>query len=387
MKKLSFASLALLLIGAHLFVSCNKLEVREIDTKKISHSWYAFTQNAYEKIDLPKECYPAAEKPWTESVRISSAGENFALVNRLGILEANGESLHLYKDPNLFGNVTAGNLVFSGGNPVFCLYRSSFFNQQLESKSTAINSFSSGTSSKMRPFLVELSGASRIFFPLVTYSNLNLGNNSDITGFNWDGKTWSCSAKTTETGASSFKYFTWEPMVELSNLNPALTDNSFEYKEISESKYRELTMPKQFKYAPVKLRQLLKSLPKQIGFFVSYRDGSGCSAQGFYHEGDEDYSLNAISAYYPKDGMLVCLFEDGTTYILNECTSSGEPEKIVFRLPKLPQSFVYTDYFLSRKNLYIGWEENIFFKTARAGFLRVDLGEIFEEVENSGEEK
>ena len=67
--------------------------------------------------------------------------------------------------------------------------------------------------------VVEFDFASKNFYPLVSYKNLGLDKNSDIAGFFWNGKTWVCSSKTSVENGVEFKYFIWEPPVELTKLN------------------------------------------------------------------------------------------------------------------------------------------------------------------------
>ena len=75
----------------------NKTTATELPTVKI-HNWYYFSTEGFQKIDLPQNAPEVYEKPWTESVRITSAAslvnlENknsefsaFALVNKKGLL-------------------------------------------------------------------------------------------------------------------------------------------------------------------------------------------------------------------------------------------------------------------------------------------------------------
>ena len=133
----------MLIVANFIFLfSCakkNKTATTELPTVKI-HNWYYFSNEGFQKIDLPQNAPEVYEKPWTESVRITSAAslvdlENktsefsaYALVNKKGLLCFNNDKIELYCDNSIFLPDTADSLVFSDGKPVFYLYRSTFFN-------------------------------------------------------------------------------------------------------------------------------------------------------------------------------------------------------------------------------------------------------------------
>ena len=144
MKKTFFK---ILLAANLIFIfSCagkNKTAENELPTIK-THNWYYFSNEGFQKIDLPQNAPEVFEKPWTESVRIASAAslvnlenENFkfsayALVNKKGLLCFYGDKIEFYCDNSIFLPDTADSLVFSDGKPVFYLYKSSFFNSDLK---------------------------------------------------------------------------------------------------------------------------------------------------------------------------------------------------------------------------------------------------------------
>ena len=115
-------------------------DLPQISSVQKSHKWYYFSRDSFVPIDLPQNAPQIIEKPRTEAVRISSAASvpkkyisnspftAYAVVNRLGILAFTDETVSVFNDNSVFPSVTADQLVFSGGAPVFYLYRSSFFN-------------------------------------------------------------------------------------------------------------------------------------------------------------------------------------------------------------------------------------------------------------------
>lgn len=351
----------------------NKTTATELPTVKI-HNWYYFSTEGFQKIDLPQNAPEVYEKPWTESVRITSAAslvnlENknsefsaFALVNKKGLLCFNDDKIELYCDNSIFLPDTADSLVFSNGKPVFYLYRSSFFNSDLNQ--TTIHS--------TRPFLVEFAPDSKLFYPIVSYSNLNLKDEDQITGYFWDGKTWACSAKKTLKNGVEFSYFCWQPLVPLTEASPALGQEVFVFNSLTENGYKKMILPKLFEESPEELKSLLASIPKEFSFYISWKNPSGISPENYSHIGTSDNFLSAHAGFSTGKKYITAVFSDGTTYI----KKSSENSIKAFRLPLLPKGFSYGEIAVSGDTLYIAWEESSFFKTARAGFISVNLKEI-----------
>ena len=59
----------------------NKTAKAEFPTVKI-HNWYYFSNEGFQKIDLPQNAPEVFEKPWTESGRITSAASLVNLENK-----------------------------------------------------------------------------------------------------------------------------------------------------------------------------------------------------------------------------------------------------------------------------------------------------------------
>ena len=75
-----FILLMITIIMSSLFFSCkeaNQEKPQEI-TKLKAHQWYYFTHRGFYPVVLPQEAPEVAEKPWTEAVRISAAGNNIS---------------------------------------------------------------------------------------------------------------------------------------------------------------------------------------------------------------------------------------------------------------------------------------------------------------------
>lgn len=350
--------------------------VQKIESLKI-HTWYAFTENGYEQVSLPQNARTVVERPWTEAVRISSAASAiqaagssasfcsaYALVNKMGLLAFNGDDISLYRDDSLFENDTADSIVFSDGMPVFYLFRSTFFNENLDGQSPI---------HKSRPFLITFNPSSRIFYPLVSYDNLHLSPEDQISGFFWDGDTWACASKKAAASSVEFSYFYWQPLVPLASLNPALGDETFLFNSLTEEDYKNLSLPKLWSDAPKELACLLSSISSEYSFYVVWRDFNGTSPISYCQMGVTDAMLNAHGGVCPSSGYSCAVFSDGTTYLKR----IGEDKLLcAFRLPLLPSGFVYGEEAISGNTLYVSWEENSFFKTGRAGFIAVNLESI-----------
>ena len=179
----SFVMFMILTMMAFLFFSCGKSNqegLQEI-TKLKAHQWYYFNHRGFYPVALPQEAPEVAEKPWTEAVRISAAGNNIsdncALVNRLGILDFTSGRPELFRDVMLFDNVTADTLFFTADGPVFHLYQNTHFNQQSQGYLLAPEQKDSFS----RPLLARFDRKQKLCTPVLTYGNMNLPMESQIT--------------------------------------------------------------------------------------------------------------------------------------------------------------------------------------------------------------
>jgi hypothetical protein len=219
-----------------------------------------------------------------------------------------------------------------------------------------------------------------MFFPVVTYGELNIEQSGEVTGTFFDGTDWFSSVKSTKNNKVSFHYIKWKSLVDLSSIQPfARTPDSANIKvsEISESSYRRLITPEDFSKAPPRLKTLLRSIPRDFSFILTCHDFGGSSPR--YFEGGMDDESTAATAII-KDNWICAVFSDGTTYFAGSI--DGYPlinngKTVAFRLPKLPVRYTYQSFIISGKYLVVAWEESDFYKTGRSGFLTVDMEKLF----------
>ena len=340
--------------------------------KSSDHKWFYFADGAYSEIDLPQHSPILSLKPWTESVRVcdgnvTADGKSILLVNHLGALyfDSTDEPV-LIQDYQLFSDSTAGNLVFEGDVPYFTLVKNSFFNK-------------AASQNPNQSHIIRLAPEQKMFFPVVTYGDLNIGLSGEVTGTYFDGNDWVSSVKSTKNNKVSFHYIKWKSLVDLSSVQPFSSgqSGSISVSEISESSYRNLITPEKISKAPLRLRELLKSIPQNFSFVLTCRDAGGSSPRYFESLSSEDSSVaNAII----KDNWICAVFGDGTTYFSGSLDSRpliNNGKTVAFRLPKLPKRYSYQAFSISGQYLVVAWEENDFYKTGRSGFLTVDMEKLF----------
>ena len=374
--KLSRIILSILTLSV-LLTACGKKktvsEPMQMEQKSSDHKWFYFSNDSYAETDLPQHSPIHSLKPWTESIRvcdgnITADGKAILLVNHLGALYFDeSDAPALIQDYQLFSDSTAGNLVFESGIPYFTLVKNSFFNK-------------TASQNPNQSHIIRLSTEQKMFFPVVTYGELNIEQTGEVTGTFFDGTDWFSSVKSTKNNKVTFHYIKWKSLVDLASVQPfasTQSTGSISVSEISESSYRNLVTPEDFSKAPLRLKLLLKSIPKDFDFVLTCRDAGGSSPRYFSNGLDEDGMVaNAII----KDNWICAVFGDGTTYFCGSL--DGLPlinggKTVAFRLPKLPSRYSYQAFALSGKYLIVAWEESDFYKTGRSGFLTVDMEKLF----------
>ncbi|MBO6219696.1 MAG: hypothetical protein J6N81_09040 [Treponema sp.] len=374
--KLSRIILSMLTLSV-LLTACGKKktvsEPMQMEQKSSDHKWFYFSNDSYAETDLPQHSPIHSLKPWTESIRvcdgnITADGKAILLVNHLGALYFDeSDAPALIQDYQLFSDSTAGNLVFESGIPYFTLVKNSFFNK-------------TASQNPNQSHIIRLSTEQKMFFPVVTYGELNIEQTGEVTGTFFDGTDWFSSVKSTKNNKVTFHYIKWKSLVDLASVQPfasTQSTGSISVSEISESSYRNLVTPEDFSKAPLRLKLLLKSIPKDFDFVLTCRDAGGSSPRYFSNGLDEDGMVaNAII----KDNWICAVFGDGTTYFCGSL--DGLPlinggKTVAFRLPKLPSRYSYQAFALSGKYLIVAWEESDFYKTGRSGFLTVDMEKLF----------
>lgn len=364
----------------------NELPPQEIPVQAQTFSWYAFTQNSFEKIAKLSDAPVVPAKPWTEAVRISSIScaasadkadgmpEGYAVVNRCGILVFKGDSVELCSDSALFSGKTAGNLVFFSDIPFFSVYRSTFFNDA-DGKKTQ----------DFTPFLIQFTPDQRIFYPVVTVQNLGFDSRYEITDFIWDGTVWTCSAKASENEKTVFSYCTFQPKEPLYAITPENAGSSLLVAESSAVKFRGAQETLDFSNAPARIKELLGSLPETADFSLSCYTAGGHSPRVFVSAHNKKSSASQLLANaLLSENWCGVLFEDGTFFLKGALFSrpvmnGGKP--VALKLPKLLAGYVYSGFTVSGSYLYAAWEETSFFKTGRSGFICVDLDAVLYKVE------
>ena len=339
-----------------------------------AHQWYYFSQTGFEKINLPQQAPKAADKPWTEAIRISSAGSNFqadelrpdafAIVNRLGILSFKNGEPSLTMDSGIFPNESAGNLFFENDVPFFTLNKDRTFNK-------------AKVSTELRPFIVRFQEQSNLCIPLLSCQDFGLDEKSEITDLTIRERQFICSVKTYQQDRLEFTYFAWTPSVSLDTLTATTALKAMRKEEITTEDYRAALSHENISSAPERLQELLSNLPQSFTYSVKCRDTKH-NSESFYFHGDRSGRLQSASATIAPSYTLA-VFADGTTFLsgaLNKRTIVNNGAAVAFRLPKLPAGYVYGDAMISQGTLIVAWEEADFYMTGRSGFITVDLDKV-----------
>lgn len=358
--------------------------LREI-TKLKAHQWYYFTQRGFYPVELPQNAPEVAAKPWTEAIRISAAGnntsDNCALVNRLGILDFTTGKPELFRDIMLFDQVTADTLLFTEHGPVFHLYKNTHFNQQ--SQSSIDGQATTKDEAFSRPLLVRYDRQQKLCTPVLTYGNMNLPLDAQLTSIIPRDDRWIGAVKTLRDNVVSFTYLTFEAP-DRDGTIPDADKRVIPTEEIDADSFRQAQRPTPLQDAPAPLQLLFAQVPESFEFYLSCRE-EGKLAPVLY---DNTRNQSAAGGYlaqgwgYLSTAGAAALFADGTVYITKSLLLGGADAQapadgvIAFRLPKLPAGFSYGEFTIQGNTLYAGWEETDFYKTARSGFIAVNLASI-----------
>lgn len=381
--KLSF--IILIIFTGLLCYSCKKNHHPEIDSNSISveitkknHAWYYFSNTTFIQTDHPQDTPSQPQKPWTETIRISSANNSsendedfsaYALVNRLGVLKFENDAIYLSHDVNLFSDRTAGNLVFVNNTPVFSVYKSTFFND-----SASDSEYKKDDSSHL--FLIQFDPKAKISYPILNCNNITDSPNSEITDFYWNGFEWCCSIKTITDTKNEFDYAIFKPLVPLLTLSPSTASSSLSISKTDAPFFRSTRAHLNYETAPERIKKLLSGFDSKLSFIVEVKNAGGSSPRIY----ENSVLVNSGKALNAKailsQSWSAALFEDGTLFLEGALPGrhilrSGMP--VAIRLPKLPSGFVYSDFVISGTTLYAAWEETSFYKTGRSGFLQVNL--------------
>lgn len=379
-----------------LLFSCGKTkDVPQEITRLRAHQWYYFTHRGFYPIDLPQNAPEVAEKPWTEAIRISAAGnnssDNCALVNRLGILDFTTGKPELFRDIMLFDDVTADTLIFTKDGPVFHIYKNTHFNQQ--EPSNLVTRQNQEVDSFTHPLLIRYDRKQKLCTQVLTYGNMNIPLDAQLTSIIPQDDIWIGAIKTIRDDVVNFKYITFEALDKDGTI-PDASRKVIPTTEIDADSFRQAQKPTPLKDAPALLQQLFAQVPESFEFYLSCRE-EGELAPILYDNTKNQSPTGGYLAQgwgYLSPAGASALFSDGTVYISKSLlvdTTKAESAKvtdvptspltggvIAFRLPKLPSGFSYGEFTVHENTLYAGWEETDFYKTARSGFIAVDLSAI-----------
>ena len=349
-----------------------------VEITKKNHSWYYFSNLTYHQIEKPQDAPAQAFRPWTETLRISSANNSaeapenitaFAVVNRLGVLKFNGDEVFLSPDVTLFNDRTAGNLVFMGNIPLFSVYKSSFFNDTIVDPDYKNND-------SAHLFLVQFDSNAKISYPLINSNNITTKKNSEVTDFYWNGREWCCSIKTISDTKNEFSYVLFRPQIPLLAISPATANNSIYVEDSDVDTFRNCKKQIAYNDAPDRIKKLLAGFDTKLPFEIVVKNAGGFSPRIYTNEVSSNNFKPLHATAILSQSWSAALFEDGTLFLEGALPGrhilrSGMP--VAIRLPKLPTGFIYTDFVISGTTLYAAWEESAFYKTGRAGFLQVNL--------------
>lgn len=350
----------------------NPVEIKE------NHSWYYFANNSLKKIDKLLNVPMQPQIPWTEAIRISSINnaadssditKAFAVVNRLGIICFEKETINLGTDVNIFNDRTAGNLVFINNTPVFSVYKSSFFNNTITDPNYKNNQ-------STHLFLVQFDEITKTSFPLINCNNITDEINSEVTDFHWDGLNWIVSIKTISDVKNSFSYVQFKPSAPILDLSPSTTKDKLLITETDADTFRKSKEMQEYKYTPERIKSLLSGFDKTKNFEIEVKNAGGASSRFFSNIVSENEKNELHATAVISQSWSAALFEDGTLFIEGALPGKHilrDGKTVAIRLPKLPPDFVYSDFAISGTTLYAAWEETNFYKTGRSGFLQVNL--------------
>ncbi|MGL4986880.1 MAG: hypothetical protein ACRC5H_07065 [Treponemataceae bacterium] len=339
-----------------------------INEKTNTHRWFYFTKNSIAEIDSLNRIPLIEHRPWTEAVRISGATRTnngaFFLVNRGGLLSlpaSQAEKINLFTDAMIFSDFTADSLLSVDGSPVFKIYKNNFFNTEAQNSSN--------------PFLIQYNLETNTFYPLLSPKDIELSETTQVVNIFFDGSIWTGSFKYLANERVLFDFIQFSTYNSLLSLKNIAKTGKIEKKYISNESYKAIAGPKPFSSAPAPLLKILHSVSANQPFMLSYSEINSPSPLLYVNTLSEKDDYLQAKSFFGKT-FLVTVFSDGTTYFLGSLPHN--PKNIIdavkiFKLPKLPPNFVYSDIVCFGKMLYVGWEETFFYETGRSGFIAVDL--------------
>lgn len=361
-----------------LFFSCAKKNenfsepVIEIETK--NHNWFCFENGKINRIKNIKDASNIPEKPYTISTRISEIStekskenqiqKGFAIVNQIGFLTFEDENFYLSEDTFTFSGKTADNLIFYENIPFCGLYTNSFFQENYSQTNNST-------------FLVKLNPETQIIYKVLNSENITKNPEDQITDFLFDGNVFSCIAKNSENSEINFKYISFQTKDSLLNINPQNAEEKILVNYNSIEEFRNAKKQEDFSKAPERIKKLLKNIGKSVNFEIKVYTTDGISCKNYINQKTTGKTLQAQAVI--SENWTLALFQDGTIYLdgfLNNGFQINKGKICALRLPKLPNSYIYTGFSLSDNTLYVSWEKTNFVNTSNSGFLQIKLSAI-----------
>ncbi|MDR1784897.1 MAG: hypothetical protein LBR23_00285 [Spirochaetaceae bacterium] len=329
------------------------------ETPEQTHLWYGLSPEGFTEIPFPSASGEFV--PWTVARRVCDSalagGEAYFLVNKLGLIAFGAGGPVLFREDALFSTSTVDSLTAPGGSILFHRFRDDFF---------------SGGSPEQGPFdgaiLLRFDSESGRFLPLFLKDDAGLREDDEVTAVSFTGEGWYCQIKRRDGERVQVDY----RLYALGEGQPAGVASM---RSVSQDRFwgtlREESFPRA---APEELAGLLPPVPEGSSLYLECRFAGLPVPRRFSRNPEAPPGVNGHAA--GTEDALAVLLEDGTVYFRGALP--GFPpylggEAAVFKLPSLPQGFVYGHCVLAGGKLYAAWEEKKFYQTGRSGFVQVNL--------------
>jgi hypothetical protein len=362
------------------FSSCSKKTsvdelvslTEEIKTTADNISWYYFTKDSVFKTDSLENTPKTGFKTWQDAVRVTDSfqteNDSFMLVNKSGILYLNQNEPELITDSSIFKENSAGTFIQCRQIPVFNIYKNNFFTVENDNSPEG-----------PEQIIYQFRKETKTFYPVISKTELKLSPVQEISSFIKKDNLIYAMTRDTSGEKIKYAYFSFSDEYLLFKTNGNAKAVQLQKEKENQENYRQLLTPVPFTEAPKRIRSLLGRVPASCSFIVKIKSTTDNVYPQYINEAaDTDHQIIECKILLAQN-YSIAVFEDGTTFFSGSLPdkyiiSNGEP--CAFRLPKLLPEFVYTDIAVAGNKLYVAWEEDNFYETARSGFLEVQLENI-----------
>lgn len=381
MHKILLARLLFFSVLLFVLISCakeEKIEQPPIHEQQpvqstISH-WRYFHSNddssiQVKSVDTVSEIPLVRFRPWTEAVRVTDCGIKHRpavfLINKCGIYPVD----NLKSDTRLpvrheaFSRASAGNLYTINNDYFIRIYQNSVFLPQSQLAN--------------KDFLLRTNAAAIAYTPAADTAVLHLPETAQCKALEYAHGNWYAGFKADSGSDVSFFYLKAKDFA-------AFTDKkAFEHVEqISAENFKDACEPSSYHQMP----QLLKELAEKIGntapLYIRVFDEDRPHGTVFIKpdavtntaSSDEKTAIEAHALYYAReDGKhsAAILLPEGKLAL-----NTSEFGIRMFRLPPLPENFVYTYFFVSGTEITAAWEETVFYEVGRTGLFTAELHDL-----------